>query len=74
MADPSKYNKADLAFAGNCAVCRVEMNQEMAGNPDISVTLGGLKYLFPSDEQRKMFISNPGKYTVKPTAMPAIGQ
>ena len=67
MAEPSKFNKADLAFAGNCAVCRVEMNQEMPGNPDISVTLGGLRYRFPSDEQRKMFIANPGKYTVKST-------
>lgn len=74
MANPSQYNKADLAFGGNCAVCRVEMKQEMPGNPDISLTLGGLKYLFPSDEQRQMFISNPGKYTVKATAIPAAGR
>jgi YHS domain-containing protein len=64
-ADPAKYINADLAMGGNCAVCRVEMNKNVAGNPNVSHTFGGFRYLFPSDDQRKMFIANPTKYAVK---------
>jgi YHS domain-containing protein len=69
--DPAKYINADLALGGNCAVCRVEMKKDVAGNPDVSYMLGGLRYLFPSEDQRKMFIANPGKYAVKQPAATA---
>lgn len=56
---------ADLALDGKCSVCKVEMNQDMSGDPEVFVLHGGMKYLFVSDEQRKMFLANPTKYSVK---------
>jgi YHS domain-containing protein len=66
-ADPAKYADADLALGGACAVCRVEMQQEVPGKPEFAVHHNGLRYLFPGEEQRKMFLANPAKYAVKPT-------
>jgi len=62
-ADPGRYVQADLALGGKCVVCRVEMNKEVDGNPETAVTYGGMRYLFPGQDQMKMFISNPAKYT-----------
>ncbi len=66
-ANPGKYADADLALGGKCAVCRVEMKQDMPGKPEYTVHYQGLRYLFPGPEQKKMFQANPGKYAVKPT-------
>ena len=63
-----QYANIDLAFGGNCAVCRVEAKKDVAGNPGIVAVHGGMRYLFPSDEQRQMFLSNPEKYAVKSAA------
>lgn len=60
--NPNPYVNADLAFGGNCAVCRVEMNQQMKGKPSIAAMHDGLRYLFPGEEQRNMFLANPQKY------------
>lgn len=65
-ADPAKYADADLALGGTCAVCRVEMQQEVAGKPEYAVHYDGLRYLFPGPEQRAMFLANPAKYAVRP--------
>jgi YHS domain-containing protein len=64
-ADPTKYANADLALGGKCAVCRVEMNQNVPGKPQYTVHYQGLRYLFPGPEQKKMFLANPGKYAVR---------
>ena len=61
-SDPRKYIKADLVLGGQCAVCRVEMQQEVPGQPEIAVRHGGLTYQFASEEQRSMFLANPTKY------------
>ena len=71
MESPGKYANADLALGGNCAVCRVEMKQEVAGKAEFSTTYAGMRYLFPSDEQRGMFLANPGKYAVGKPAVSA---
>lgn len=63
---PGKYAAADLALDGNCAVCRVEMNETVPGKPEIAVYYQGFRYLFPTEEQRQMFLANPSKYAVKP--------
>ena len=73
MANPGKYEKADLALGGNCPVCRVEMNQTVAGNPAFSAVHGGMRYQFPSEKQRSMFISNPTKYAVQSVGMAGSG-
>ena len=62
IADPGKYNQVDVAMNGECVVCKVEMNKQMPGNPDVSVIHNGMKYQFMSEEQRKMFNMNPSKY------------
>lgn len=66
--NPAKYINADLALGGGCAVCPVEMNQNVAGKPEVAYTFDGMKYLFPSDDQGKMFMANPSKYAVQPGA------
>ena len=60
------YNKVDIAENGDCVVCRVEMNQQMAGKPEISAVHNGMRYQFISQEQRQMFMANPLKYTGGP--------
>lgn len=66
LADPEKYADVDLALDGICAVCRIELNKDVPGKPEIAAYHKGLRYLFPSDEQRKMFLANPEKYAVQP--------
>ncbi len=68
LANPAAYADVDLALDGNCAVCLIEMNKEMPGKPEITAIYHGLRYQFPSEKQRKMFLANPRKYAVKPTA------
>lgn len=66
LANPEKYENADVAFSGQCAVCRVEMNQDVAGKPEFAAFYRSVRYLFPGDEQRKTFLANPEKYAIKP--------
>ncbi|QDT04976.1 YHS domain protein [Rubripirellula lacrimiformis] len=62
QANPAKYENADLALDGKCSVCRVEMNQDVAGQPQFTSIYNGLRYQFPGLEQQKMFDNNPDKY------------
>jgi hypothetical protein len=39
------------------------MNQTVAGKPEMSLIHDGMSNQFPGEDQLKMFISNPGKYT-----------
>ncbi|MFV2065443.1 MAG: hypothetical protein ACC645_00575, partial [Pirellulales bacterium] len=58
----------DLAFDGECPVCRVEMSQRTPGSPQVSLVDGGLRYHFGSEEHRKMFQDNPARYRAAPQA------
>ncbi|MHC4400254.1 MAG: hypothetical protein ACYTG0_11305 [Planctomycetota bacterium] len=62
-ADPDKYANVDLAMEGNCPVCLTEMEKTVPGKPEFSAHHKGLRYLFPSDKQRTMFLAAPEKYT-----------
>ena len=62
-ADLGKYLNTDLAMGGQCAVCRVVMDKAVQGKPELSLIHGGLRYQFPGEDQLRMFISNPTKYT-----------
>ena len=64
--NPEAYTKVDLALDGNCAVCQREMNKQVAGKPEVMTVHRGLRYFFPSEKQRKTFLSNPEKYEAKP--------
>lgn len=68
VAQPDKYAHADLALDGKCAVCRVEMNRDVPGRPEIAAFHRGFRYLFPSEEQRQRFLANPQKYASEPAA------
>ena len=67
LADPATYANADLAYGGNCVVCRVGMQQTVPGKPELAVVHKGLRYLFPSAEFRNEFLANPAKYEVVAT-------
>ncbi len=66
LANPKAYADVDLALGGKCAVCRTEMKKDVPGKPEVTAMYEGLRYQFPSDKQRKMFLANPAKYAVKP--------
>jgi YHS domain-containing protein len=65
-ANPAAYTNLDLALAGNCPVCRVEMSAAQPGKPELTVVDRGLRYTFAGEQHRKMFLSNPAKYRVAP--------
>ena len=71
MADSNAYADADLAYDGKCVVCSLNMRQAVAGKPEFTVLRKGLRYLFPSADQRNEFLANPGKYEVASNAAPA---
>lgn len=62
--DPAAFADVDLAYDGNCAVCQVEMNKGVPGKPEFTAHHNGFRYLFPAEEQRKMFLENTAKYAV----------
>ncbi len=61
-ADPKQFENVDLAADGNCVVCRVEAGKEVPGKPEFTAFHNGMRYLFPSDKQRQMFLASPAKY------------
>lgn len=50
------------AMGGDCVVCKVEMKKEVPGKLEIHLVHNGRLYLFPSEEQLKMFKAKPEKY------------
>jgi YHS domain-containing protein len=65
--DPDKYKDADLALGGACPVCLVKLDEVVEGLPQLAVVHDGLRYLFPGEEQKRMFLRDPAAYT------PALG-
>ncbi len=72
LTDPKAYANADLAYGGNCAVCRVDMNHVMPGKSEFTVLHNGLRYLFPSAAMRDQFLSNPQKYEARLASTPQL--
>jgi YHS domain-containing protein len=52
-----------VGLQGYCPVCVVQMKKWIKGNPQFSVQQDGKTYLFPGEEQKQMFLSNPAQYT-----------
>lgn len=65
LKDRTKYENSDLMYGGKCIVCRVEMNKDVDGKQEFGTIYGGMRFLFPGLEQKKMFLSNPAKYLPK---------
>lgn len=61
-ANPGKYADADLGMGGHCPVCLVEMQKQIKGKAEFSSVYDGVRYLFPGEEQKKMFDADPIKY------------
>ncbi len=57
------------AMGGNCTVCKVEKNTDVAGTPEHHLTHNGRLYLFPGQKQLDMFKANPQKYASADVAM-----
>jgi YHS domain-containing protein len=62
MSDPVRYTNADIALGGDCAVCKVDMNAKMAGDPKFSALHDGQRYYFVADQQRQQFLAAPQRY------------
>lgn len=68
LAHAAKYANIDLVNGGQCVVCRVDMNKDVPGKPEIAVYHQGRRYLFPSNQQRDRFLANPAKYATQAAA------
>jgi YHS domain-containing protein len=62
LANPAEFADADLALAGNCAVCKAMAGKTVPGKREIAAIHDGLRYLFPSDRERQAFQADPAKY------------
>lgn len=69
LQDADAYLESDVAENGHCIVCKVAAGKEVAGSTRHTVVHQGLRYLFPSDKEARMFQKNPGKYTAKQQRM-----
>ena len=62
-ADPKKYETADLGEGGYCSVCAVMAKKWVAGKPEIASVYDGMRYYFPSADEKKAFDADPAKFT-----------
>ncbi len=61
-AAPDQYANVDLAANGNCVVCSVKMNKQVAGSTEFTAIHNGMRYLFPEDKTRQMFLQSPAEF------------
>jgi len=52
-----------VGLQGYCPVCVIEMKKWMKGSQQFAAQYDGKTYLFPGEEQKQVFVSNPAKYT-----------
>ena len=63
LGSATKATGSTVGLQGYCPVCVIEMKKWVKGKDDFSVQYDGKTYLFPSDEQKQMFLKNPQKYS-----------
>lgn len=59
----TKTNANAVGLQGYCPVCVIEMKKWIKGESQFAAQYDGKTYLFPSEEQKQMFLNAPGKYT-----------
>lgn len=62
---PKAFAKSDLAVNGECIVCLAKMGKHVAGSSDHTVIHNGLRYLFPSENEAKVFRQSPQQFISK---------
>ena len=62
VANPARFADADLALNGNCIVCRVKAGKDMPGKAEFTEIHNGLRYLFPSAAEQRMFREQPSLF------------
>lgn len=72
-ANTEAYANVDLALGGKCTVCKIEMQKDIDGKPEFAAFHQGVRYYFPGEEQRAMFLANPAKYAVSNPANQPMG-
>lgn len=59
----TKVSVNTVGLQGYCPVCVVDMKKWMKGSQQFAVQHDGKTYLFPGEQQKQMFVSDPVKYT-----------
>ncbi len=62
-ADPAKYESADVGLDGYCTVCAVKAKKWVAGKPEFVSVYDGVRYFFPSADEKQAFDADPAKFT-----------
>lgn len=62
-ADPKKYKSAHVSLGGYCSVCAVMAKKWVAGKPEFVSVYHGMRYFFPSADEKRAFDANPAKFT-----------
>lgn len=62
--DTAAFINVDLASNGDCTVCKIEKNEQVAGSPEFVTMHKGMRYQFPEAAVMEMFVANPAKYEV----------
>ncbi len=62
VVNPKAFANADLAAGGNCIVCKVVTGKDVPGKPEFTARYNGLRYQFPADKERQVFLENPAKF------------
>jgi YHS domain-containing protein len=62
-ADPKKYESADVGLGGYCSVCAVMAKKWVAGKPEFASVYDGMRYFFPSADEKKAFDADPARFT-----------
>ncbi|QDU94967.1 hypothetical protein [Lignipirellula cremea] len=66
--NPAAYANVDLAYNGACIVSKLNLRQDLAGDPQFGLMHNGLRYQFASADLRAVFQANPDRYAVRPQA------
>ena len=66
LANPVKYVPA---LGGDCVVCLAKMGKRMPGSVHHAAYHGGRLFLFPGEDQKKMFVANPKAFANVDLAM-----
>ena len=65
QSNPKAYLRADLANDGFCLVSEIDSDKQIAGMPETTVMVDGMRYMFAGDYQRRKFAANIRHYGVE---------